>query len=848
MEPGLNLARRLADSSIRVKLSLLIALNSSLALSIAGMALFGYESYQQRQSAVREVSAQASVLAESSEAAILFRDEKAAKQILAALRGDPDVIEAVIYDAHNAAFARYDRDSSARDGTPPPPREEGAYFANNELSVYRRIGADNERNGTILLKTANGVYGRMQRYLMIVVVVGLLSLAFALLLSTGMQRSLANPISELSLTARKVSAENDYTVRAHRSTGGEIGILIDSFNHMLAQIETHERARKAAAQSLMESEQRYALAARGANDGLWDWKLTTDEIYFSPRWTQMLGFAEAEHWPGPEEWFKRIHPTDRERVEMEIGSVRKGWKLEFSIEYRMRHKSGSYIWVLTRGMAVKDASGKTVRMAGSQTDITAGKVADPLTVLPNRLYFMDRLESAFEKRKEGGGSFAVLFIDLDKFKRVNDSLGHAAGDELLVGVAMRLRGAVQRDEGTRNRSVVARLGGDEFAVLLEDMATEGSAVSMAEKLLEGLREPFSFDGQQMFASASIGIALSPSAGKPEDLLRNADTAMYCAKTRGKARFALFDERMREEAITRMELETDLRKAVAGNQLVLHYQPQISLVEQRIVGFEALVRWNHPARGLVPPNQFIPVAEESDLICELGRWVLLEACRQMAEWQTTHRCEPPLTISVNVSAKQLSDPRIFEDVREALARPGLAPASLKLELTESSIMENADETLAIFRELQSLGVGLEIDDFGTGYSSLAHLHCLPFETVKIDQSFVRQLGVAAEGLEIVRTILELARTLDKRAIAEGVETINQLEMLRELGCEFAQGYYFSKPQVAEAAGEFLRDHIAAQLQRLSRALLGAKPDRRPGSAVLPGNRFPGYQRSPEKAIS
>jgi diguanylate cyclase (GGDEF)-like protein/PAS domain S-box-containing protein len=815
---GMKLAA-IQNSSIRVRLSILIILNSGLALLLASIALFGYESYLQRQAATRELSASAGILAENVTAALSFNDERAATQILSSLRGDPNIIESDIYDRNGLLFARYRLDGALRH-TPTPPRPAGSYFDSNAVTVFQPITLAGDTIGTISLKSNNDVNSQLKRYIGIVCLVMLLSLALSLLLASGAQKNIADPITALSAVARRVSEGKNYSVRAARNTGGEIGVLVDSFNDMLSQIEVRETARRIAEESLRESEERYALAARGANDGLWDWKLDANEIYFSPRWNQMLGYSELDPCPAPlstpEDWFSRIHPSDRERFIAEVADVREGRKSELTSEYRMRNKNDGYLWVLTRGIAIRDETGTAVRMAGSQTDITEGKIGDPLTALPNRLYFIDRLESSIStsarntSKGRPPGLFAVLFLDLDKFKLVNDSLGHAAGNELLMGVALRLRlGAFSTVSDLNGQPpVVARLGGDEFAILLYDVRDERDPIILAERIIEKLKAPFPIEGRQMFASVSIGIALSSSADTPEDLMRNADTAMYQAKAKGKSRFEVFDQRMRDRAVARLETETDLRKAIDDDQLVLYYQPEVSLSDHRTIGYEALVRWNHPVRGILAPAEFIPVAEESDLIIHLGRWVLKQACRQMAGWQSKFFSSQPLAISVNVSPRQLSDPRLLQDVEDVLAETGLNPRCLNLEVTESSIMGNPENALATLHRLKSLNVGLEIDDFGTGYSSLSCLHLLPFDTVKIDRSFIQELG-AGEGSEIVRTILALARSLDMDVVAEGVETQDQVHTLTQLGCHCAQGFYFSKPKSAQMTEELLAER--AQLR-------------------------------------
>ncbi|MGD1070959.1 MAG: EAL domain-containing protein [Bryobacteraceae bacterium] len=814
----MTLAAAFANRSIGTRLSLLIVLNSSLALMSAGFALFGYESFLQRSAASRQLSAQAGIIGESSTAALSFADERAASQTLSALRGDSGVAEGVIYDREQRPFSRYQRAGSPVGAPAPPLRQAGVYFESGAVLVFQPIRLDDEIIGTIFLKSNNDVRTRLRQYIGIVCLVLLLSQALAWLLSSRMQRTITTPITELSGLARTISVDRNYAVRAGRQGGGEIGILIESFNHMLSQIEIHDLARKSAEELLRESEERYALAARGANDGLWDWKISSGNIYFSARWNQMLGYPDRDRWSDPAEWFSLIHPAELERVRAEIAAHRAGTTPEFSSEYRMRHRSGAYIWVLSRGIAVRDAEGNAIRIAGSQTDITEGKVADVLTALPNRLYFLDKLESSFDMARQNGRRFAVLFLDLDRFKLINDSLGHGAGDELLIGVAGRLRSSVRAGWETR-QSVVARLGGDEFAVLLGDVHDPADAEMVAQRVLDEFESPFRLEGRQVFATVSIGIALNSSGAMPEDLLRNADTAMYHAKARGKARFAVFDESMRERAVARLEIESGLRRAIDQHQLILYYQPEVSVIDQRVIGYEALVRWNHPERGVLPPSEFIPIAEESETIVHLGRWVLKEACRQMAEWHRRFVFDPPLTISVNVSPRHLVDAGLVEDVERVLGETGLGAACLKLEVTEGSIMHDPEKSLATLRRLNLMGVGLEIDDFGTGYSSLSYLQKLPFDTVKIDRSFIKELGVGAESSEIVKAIVELARSLDMEVVAEGVETEYQLRAVTKLGCEYVQGYYFARPAGANTTQALMkeRDELQrgfAQLQELA----------------------------------
>jgi len=557
-----------------------------------------------------------------------------------------------------------------------------------------------------------------------------------------------------------------------------------------------------------EGEERYALALAGSNDGIWDWNLRTREIRFSGRWKNSLGYADDEIGSVIEEWFDRIHSEDRARVESDMKACIDGSIPHFENEHRLLHRDSSYRWVLSRGVAVRDHAGIAYRIAGSQTDITTIKIADPLTGLPNRTLFMDRLSRVAEKTKRHPDHlFALLFLDLDQFKLINDSLGHMVGDQLIIAFARRLESELRCTDTTAriaaDEHTLARLGGDEFTILLEDLHDPSDALRVAERLGEALKHPFIIGGREIFATASIGVSLSSTGfAQPEDLLRDADTAMYRAKAVRRGSVELFDSKMRASAVARLQLETELRHAAERREFNNWYQLIVNLKSGRIHGFEALVRWQHPSRPLVQPAEFIPIAEETGVIVELGRQVLQEACRQLKEWHILYPSEPPLAVSVNLSRRHLLQPSLMKEVRETLEEVEIHPSCLKLEITESLVMANPDQVKRMLQELKDLGVSIAMDDFGTGYSSLSHLHSLPIDTLKIDGSFVSQIEDNPDKLEIVRTIILLAHNLRLQTIAEGIETIEQMRILRELGCEFGQGHFFSRPLDASAATELL----------------------------------------------
>jgi len=581
----------------------------------------------------------------------------------------------------------------------------------------------------------------------------------------------------------------------------------------VARIGT-QLSHKQAQEALKESEERYALAARGSNDGLWDWNLSLNVVHFSPRWKAMLGYQEGEIRARPEEWFHRIHDADRERVKEEIATHQNGLTPHFESEHRVLHKDGSFRWMLSRGVAVHDASGNVLRMAGSQTDITEGKVSDPLTGLPNRLLFIDRVGRLVKHTKRRKDHlFAVLFLDLDGFKMINDSMGHLIGDQLLLGVANRLEKCLRATDTVARLGetfTVARLGGDEFTVLLDHIKDPSDAKRAADRMMKALAPPFILGGKEVFTSVSIGIALSnPAYDQPEDILRDADTAMYRAKSLGKARYEVFDADMRASVMARLQLETDLRHALDRGEFRNFYQPIVDLVSGEIVGFEALSRWQHPTRGLVGPNEFIPVAEETGLIRELGWWNLREACRQITEWRAGSIAHRHLTISVNLSAKQFLQPNLVADISKLLRELALPPEALKLEITESTVMADPSAAVEMLQQIKSLGVRLAIDDFGTGYSSLSYLHRFPLDTLKIDRSFISSMCEGGEGMEIARTILPMANNLRLDVVAEGVETVQQVALLQKLQCKYGQGYYFSRPLSAEGTTALLAGGLTWQ---------------------------------------
>lgn len=551
--------------------------------------------------------------------------------------------------------------------------------------------------------------------------------------------------------------------------------------------------RRATEDALRESDERYTLAAVAGNDGIWDWNLRTGELYLSPRWLAMLGCEESTG--RPEDWFERVHPEDRASLEKQLSAHILGDTPVLECEYRMLHGDGSWRWMVCRGMALRGEE-RATRLAGSQTDITQrkeyeerllhGALYDQLTGLPNRALLLDRIEHAIGVRQRHPEfRFAVAMLDLDRFKLLNEGLGHGAGDRLLVEVARRLEACM------RPADTLARLGGDEFAILLEEIDDADEALYTARQLHGSLKKHILIDEHDVVTTASIGIVLyDGEQSRPTELLRDADTAMHQAKSTGPGRSEVFAHGMHQKVLDRMRLEMDLHRALKRDELILHYQPIIDLKDGTITGCEALLRWNHPTRGLLSPAHFIPLAEETGLILPIGHWILRQASEQALQW--AHKLGEPISVSVNLSSQQFRQPELIALLKEILHTTGLGPDVIKLELTESTLLEDAESTHSVLDQLRELDIKLLIDDFGTGYSSLSYLQNLESESIKIDRSFISAISELGENTEIVKTIVELARSLGMGVIAEGVESASQLQALRDFQCQFAQGFFFSKP--------------------------------------------------------
>ncbi|WP_017302105.1 putative bifunctional diguanylate cyclase/phosphodiesterase [Nodosilinea nodulosa] len=608
------------------------------------------------------------------------------------------------------------------------------------------------------------------------------------------------------------------TAVAMMRAGAHDYVMKDNLSRLMEAVrrevrEAHSRRdRRAAMAELERTRELLHLAIEGSGIGIWHWQVQTGEMWVSDRCSALIGYGPGDlDLSRIDTWQRFIHPDDWGRKKVALQRHFDGETPSYDCEFRLRHCQGHWVWVLDRGKVVEwDEAHRPLRMSGTYTDVTERRLAevehrrvadqmlfnslhDALTQLPNRNFLMQRLDLAIQRCHRYQQRFAVLFLDLDHFKVINDSLGHLAGDEVLVVVAQKLRSLI------RTSDLAARLGGDEFVLLLEDIATLQEPVRIAERLLQEMQDPLAVGGRNVFLNASIGIVIGVSDyHTPPEPLRDADIAMYRAKAQGRGRYVVFNDSMHLQALQRLQLEQELRSAIDRGELVLYYQPIFHLETLEISGFEALVRWQHPDRGFITPDSFIPIAEETGLIVPLDRWVLTQATQQLALWHQHYPHRTDLTVSINFSVKDLLRSDLLSDLTGILAQTGLQGHHLNLEITESTLIEDIQAMVAILEQLKLHGFTITIDDFGTGYSSLSYLHQLPVDALKIDRSFVMAMEASRRNSDIVETIITLSNRLGLAAIAEGVETQAQFEHLHRLGCELAQGYWFAKPlPVAEA---------------------------------------------------
>lgn len=623
---------------------------------------------------------------------------------------------------------------------------------------------------------------------------------------------------------------------------GSLKRLSSAIEKALDQKEI-EAQRHGAIAAMRQSEERFQLVAQATNDAIWDWNMATNGVWWNDCVHTLFGYTKAEVGPDRSWWRERVHPEDRNRIGAALHAFIETHAQFWSEEYRFRRADGSYATVIDRGSIVRDDQNQAMRMIGSMMDITERKRAeeqihylsyhDALTDLPNRAHFEDRVPQALSLAQRNQQMVAVVLLDLDRFKNINDTLGHAVGDGLLRAVADRLLGRM------RGSDTVARFSGDGFALLLTQLSrsrdiakiaerAKGDAIEIVENILNGLKKPFEIGGLELFVTASVGISVYPHDGSDaHSLVQNASVAMSRVKESGGGGCEFYSAEMNSKSLERLALESDLRRAVEREEFFLHYQPQVDAQSGEILAVEALIRWQHPTLGLIPPLDFIRVAETNGLIVPIGEWTLKKACAEVRSWKEEGL--PPIRLSVNLSARQFEQTNLLRMIDRAVADTGFEPELLEFEITESAVMKDPEQAIDTMRRLKAKGIQVAIDDFGSGYSSLSYLKRFPIDRLKIDQSFVREATTNSTDAAIITAIVTLARNLGLKVIAEGVETPEQLTILRQLGCNEIQGYLFSRPLPTDE----LKDLILSETQTIT---IAQSALRLPAQLPLPEDRI------------
>lgn len=784
----------------------------TLLLVLVCIGLIANEFVGFKKSLVKALTIQAKMIGNNSTAALSFNDQEAEKEILFTTISASNIVVAAIYK-EDRPFARYQRDLDGPVSN-PSSLEAGYRFGLNYLEIVQPIHFLDETIGTIYIRSdLKEMYAHFLLYTVTIAGIMTISLSTAFILLSRFQKGITAPIFDLTSLMKEISRKKDYSLRSGIQTGDEFGILAEGFNGMLEQIQRRdvelERNKTDLAkinEDLREREEGLRKIFEEGPLGMALISLDNNIIRVNPILSRMLGYTAEE--------LTRLslinisHPDETDDCLIYSKKLIQGDIPTYNIEKRYVKKDGTYIWVNLTASLIREKNGNPLYFIGMMQDITEKKMLydklkhdashDGLTNLSNKTLFLERLEGAIShSKREDNFKFAILFLDLDRFKNVNDSFGHVVGDHLLQSAARRIK------KSLRAYNTLARLGGDEFAILLEDIKDDKNPIVVAERVRKELEKSFRLNDQDVFITASIGIVLS-SAGlhNAEEMIRDADIAMYQAKLDGRNRYVIYNEKMHEEIKLTLRLENDLRHAIEKNQFLLHYQPIISVVTGDLVGFESLVRWQLATGELVPPIRFIPVAEETGLILPIGKWVFKEACRQIAIWKEKFPFDPPLTVSINLSSKQMK-PNLIGEISEILEEARVSPENVRVEITESIIMENPEISSQILLELKKMNIKVYFDDFGTGYSSLSYIHKFHMDALKIDRSFVSTMCSNTNAMEIVKSVIAMAHSLKKFVIAEGVETAEQLEELKKLNCEYFQGYLYSKPLDVKAVEALLK---------------------------------------------
>jgi diguanylate cyclase (GGDEF)-like protein/PAS domain S-box-containing protein len=788
--------RLLHTQTIRAKFIIFTIVISAFTLLLTTIAYLPFELHFGREDSSKKLSVVGQIIAERSTAGVTFKDITSLQSNLKSLEVDSSVEKACIYGADNVLITGHSM--TRKKNTCPQMMATLITNKSNHIEQYFPIKLDNQLIGTVYIACHDkDIIGRFSQVIISSTIILLLSISLASLLASRLQKKVNTPLRRLTSTIRNIILQNDFTIRANKQHNNELSHLVDILNELLSKIESDHNL-------LKSSEEKFRKLTALSPVGIFQISPEGEITYVNQRWREINQTKESE--PTLKNWFLNLHPED-------AIPLNKLWHRlvaeheDIKSEIRLINKNGSISWVYIQATTSHSKDGTLIGFLGSLSDISELKKAqiqmenlafyDPLTGLSNRRLFKNRLDNAVKSVQRTNTSIALLFLDLDQFKRINDSLGHDVGDSLLKEIARRL------DHNVRENDTVSRIGGDEFTILLTDINNTNDVRIVAEKILLSLSRPFMLNGQEIISTASIGITLTPEDSVDSNtLMKNADLAMYRAKELGRNNFQFFSEDMNTTILHNLEIEKELHIAIKRNQFILIYQPKISLADNSITGVETLVRWRHPEKGIIAPDYFIPIAEETGQIIKIGAWVLEHSCHEMGALIREGLMPKDSKVAVNLSAKQFSDPNLLQTVLNILTQSKIDPLNLELEITESIIMDDVEAAIDIMEAIKSRGIHLTIDDFGTGYSSLAYLKRFPIDVLKVDRSFVMDIPNDKTDMAITSAVIAMAHKLNMRVVAEGIETQEQLDFLRENGCDDGQGYLLSRPLTLPQLHHFL----------------------------------------------
>lgn len=785
------------SQSLRRRLVLISLITTGATLVLTNLSYISLEYYLNKRDTEKKLQVLGTVIADRIPSAVTFADTELVSNSLSTLKSDYAIVRGCVYGKDQALIGSYYADTYQRQDCPNHlPRL--SKLPNHDMSGFFPVKRDTETIGTLYIESSREyLLERFIQFMLFSILITAAAIGLALLLADKLKDVISTPMRELRGTLTEILNKGVYSIRASKTNNDELGDLVDLFNRLLTTIDEEN-------QSLKASEERFRKLTALSPVGIFQVDPNQKLQYVNQRWRDIHGLSNEK--PDLQDWFEMIHPKD-------LVGTQEAWNRlvldqdGIALELRLIRSDMTHTWVHLMASTLHDQDGQLLGYLGAVSDISELKAAqmqmetlafyDPLTGLANRRLFKNRLETSVKAAIRSGRSMALMFLDMDQFKRVNDTLGHDAGDVLLKEVSNRLSNIV------RESDTVSRIGGDEFTILLTDISTALDVRTVADKILKAMAKPIRVKGQDILTSVSIGITLTPDDSIDINvLMKNADLAMYSAKEQGRNNYQFFSEEMNHSILEHLAIEKEITQAIEQDQFTLFFQPKISLCDYRTTGVETLIRWQHPDKGIITPDNFIPVAEETGQIIDIGNWVLEQACRQISDLIRKQVMPSDAKVAVNLSAKQFTDPKLAERIRNVIEITNIPPCCLELEITESTLMDDVEAAISIMQEIKKTGVSIAIDDFGTGYSSLSYIKRFPIDVLKVDRSFVMDIPDDKNDMAITAAVIAMAHKLDLNVVAEGVESDEQLQYLKLNKCDEGQGYLFSRPLSLTQLNQYL----------------------------------------------